>query len=93
MSQTFIKNKEDFICERCGVEVKGNGYTNHCPRCLWSKHVDIYPGDRAAACGAMMKPIGVDMEKGEFVIIHECEKCHHRKRNRVSPEDDLAALL
>ena len=28
--------------------MKGNGYTNHCPKCLWSKHVDINPGDRGA---------------------------------------------
>ena len=24
-----------------------NGYTNHCSQCLWSKHVDINPGDRS----------------------------------------------
>ena len=50
----FIKVKEDFVCEHCGAEVKGDGYTNHCPKCLWSKHVDVHPGDRAAECGGMM---------------------------------------
>ncbi|MEI6494481.1 MAG: RNHCP domain-containing protein [bacterium] len=93
MSLTFIKNKEDFICEHCGVEVKGSGYTNHCPKCLWSKHVDIYPGDRAAICGGMMKPIKVEMQKGEFIITHKCEKCGHEKRNRASLEDNLTTVL
>lgn len=38
--KNFTRVIEDFICENCGTEVKGNGYTNHCPKCLWSKHVD-----------------------------------------------------
>ena len=29
MSKLFQKRKEDFICEKCGKEVVGNGYTNH----------------------------------------------------------------
>ena len=55
MSATFIRKTEDFICEHCGREVRGNGYTNHCPYCLWSKHVDINPGDRAAGCGGLKR--------------------------------------
>lgn len=42
----FTKTVEDFICAHCGTHVRGNGYTNHCPECLWSKHVDNNPGDR-----------------------------------------------
>ena len=29
-TKKFQRNKEDFICEKCGLEVEGNGYTNHC---------------------------------------------------------------
>ena len=41
----FTRNIEDFTCEHCGATVKGNGYTNHCPMCLWSKHVDVDQGE------------------------------------------------
>ena len=39
---------EDFICENCGKDVEKSSYTarDHCPYCLYSKHVDINPGDR-----------------------------------------------
>ena len=89
MSKKFIKNKEDFVCEHCEAEVKGNGYTNHCPVCLWSKHVDVNPGDREAQCGGMMRPVSVEMEKQEYVILHQCEKCGHTKKNKMSPNDNF----
>ena len=93
MSATFIRKTEDFVCENCGQEVRGNGYTNHCPRCLYSKHVDINPGDRASDCGGLMKPVAVELRHGEKIIIHECLKCGCRKPNKASPEDDFDALL
>lgn len=89
MSRTFQKKVEDFICEHCGYKVEGNGFTNHCPRCLWSKHVDINPGDRAATCGGMMEPIMVEVEKQEYILTHQCQKCGYTKRNKVSPDDDF----
>jgi hypothetical protein len=49
-SKNFQRVIEDFECEHCGHLEEGNGYTNHCTSCLWSKHVDINPGDRAAEC-------------------------------------------
>ena len=69
----FQKRKEDFVCEHCGAEVKGNGYTNHCPKCLWSKHVDIFPGDRLEDCGGLMEPVAVEAKKaGKYTIVHKC---------------------
>ena len=53
----FTKRKENFICENCGHFVVGNGFTNHCPNCFFSKHVDINPGDRLCSCNGLMKPI------------------------------------
>lgn len=91
-TKKFQKNKEDFVCEHCGHEVKGNGYTNHCPACLWSKHVDVNPGDRAATCGGMMKPIRVELEKQEYIITHECVKCGHSKRNKMAEDDDFDVI-
>ena len=89
----FIKKKEDFKCENCGQEVVGDGFTNHCPKCLYSKHVDIDPGDRASDCGGLMKPTGYEQKNGEERIIHECVICGYRKPNRVSPKDDQEELI
>jgi hypothetical protein len=89
MPRKFQRKKEDFACEHCGSFVAGNGYTNHCPVCLWCKHVDIAPGDRAAACGGMMKPIGWTRRKQTFVVVHRCETCGFVRRNRLSPDDSM----
>jgi len=93
MPKLFQKNKEDFICEKCGEKVIGNGYTNHCPKCLWSKHVDVNPGDRAANCGGMMKPIKVEIEKGEYVLTYHCEKCNFERRKKVEKEDNFDEVI
>lgn len=89
----FKRNKENFICEICGAKVEGNGYTNHCPQCLWSKHVDVHPGDRAAACGGQMRPVDVETKAGEHVIVHTCVICGHTKKNKVSTNDDFDAVI
>ena len=88
----FTKTTEDFICEHCGEEVIGNGYTNHCPHCLWSKHVDNNPGDRAAKCGGLMKPAKTEYEHGQWIITHTCQICGHTKRNKTSPNDNTDTL-
>lgn len=93
MSQSFQKKAEDFICEHCGRAVEGSGYTNHCPKCLWSKHVDKFPGDRAETCGGMMEPIKIEMEKGEFVLSNKCVECGYIKRNKTAQDDDLDVIL
>ena len=72
---TFIKKTENFVCEKCGEENIGNGFTNHCRNCLWSKHVDIDPGDRLAACGGLMEPIEARIKNKELAVQHRCNKC------------------
>ena len=89
MVKLFSRCIEDFVCENCGELVKGNGYTNHCPKCLWSKHVDINPGDRESLCGGMMKPILFEATKGEYVLTHRCEKCGYEKKNMLTKNDDF----
>ena len=97
----FTKNDASFICIHCGKEVKPLGYTsrNHCPFCLWSRHVDILPGDRANPCGGELRPIRTepDPKKG-YVIIHRCEKCGEIRRNRAAHEakvqpDNLSLII
>ena len=86
----FQRVREDFECVHCGELVSGDGYTNHCPACLWSLHVDVNPGDRAADCGAPMYPVRArrDGKKGT-TILHRCEGCGHEKWNRSAAEDDV----
>lgn len=89
----FKRTIENFVCEHCGIHVKGDGYTNHCPQCLWSKHVDVAPGDRAAACGGMMEPIALEGSTGKYRIIQQCERCHISRPIAVAKNDNMKAVL
>lgn len=92
-SKKFQRKKEDFICENCGFQMIGNGYTNHCQKCLWSKHVDINPGDREENCLGMMRPVGIDLRNGRYFILHQCAKCGFERFNSKRDEDDFDAIL
>ncbi|MEX0672812.1 MAG: RNHCP domain-containing protein [Candidatus Paceibacterota bacterium] len=93
MSQQFQRNIENFTCESCGLRIKGNGYTNHCPQCLYSKHVDVNPGDRAADCGGLMEPVMCEAEKGGYVLTHKCGRCGYKRRNKVGESDNKEVLV
>lgn len=88
----FKRTVENFTCAQCGTKVLGTGYTNHCPQCFTSKHVDEYPGDRAAECGGLMPPVHISFENKQWVITQQCKHCGIQRRNRVQPEDDMAQL-
>lgn len=89
----FNRRIENFTCEHCGTVVSGNGYTNHCPQCLWSKHVDINPGDREANCGGLMEPISLELKNGDYILTQRCQKCGHIRKNKTSPEDNFEEIL
>ena len=89
----FIKKKEDFVCEKCGAKVSGTGYTNHCPECLWSKHVDVNPGDRMSECQGMMEPIGSEVKDGKYSVVLKCVKCGHIRKNKLAENDNFDTLL
>ena len=93
MTKKFTRTIEDFVCGHCGKAVKGNGYTNHCPACLWSKHVDLNPGDRANLCQGLMEPVGVELKDGRYDIISRCVKCGFVGRNKSVNGDDFELLL
>ena len=93
MEPKFQRRIEDFRCENCGTQVVGNGFTNHCPKCLWSKHVDINPGDRSELCGGMMEPIGVESKADGYRILFRCTRCSEERWNKTAPEDDFEVLL
>lgn len=89
----FKKVLEDFVCEQCGFEIKGNGFTNHCPKCLYSKHVDIFPGDRADGCRGLMEPIGTEESGGEWSLIHKCKRCGKIQKNKTTKDDDFDMVI
>jgi DNA-directed RNA polymerase subunit RPC12/RpoP len=87
-----------FRCRHCGADVLqhalGTAHRNHCPRCLWSRHLDDRPGDRSADCGALMEPIAISVRgRGEWVLIHRCRDCDALRLNRTAGDDDPLILL
>lgn len=93
----FIPRQEPFTCEHCGASVEPLEHgtcRNHCPRCLWSKHVDeTGPGDRASPCGGLMEPAALDHDgKKGWMIVHRCVKCGKQMPNKAAPDDDLSAI-
>jgi hypothetical protein len=99
----------DFECRHCHAPVSadrarsGVHHRNHCPYCLWSRHVDLHAsGDRLHACKGPMAPVGLTLKQvhkqyaagqaGELMLVHQCTTCGELSINRVAA-DDLPALL
>lgn len=80
-----------FVCDRCGTRVHplSNGsYRNHCPSCLWSKHVDIRPGDRLSVCHGLMAPVAIDHRPAKgLMVVQRCLRCGHTRANRIATDD------
>ena len=86
---------EKFICENCGHEVDKLNYTarDHCPHCLYSKHVDIMPGYRANLCMGLMKPVGIEKYKNTYKIIYKCSKCNQLHKNVMATDDNYDLIV
>lgn len=86
---------EGFICEYCGRSVAKLNYTarDHCPFCLYSKHVDINPGDRKNDCLGLLEPVDVEKFKNTYKIIYKCQKCHTIHKNIISNDDDFDKII
>jgi len=93
MARRFTRCREDFMCKHCGQDVTGDGYTNHCPRCLYSMHVDINPGDREHQCHGLMQPVLVEVKSGGYLITHRCLKCGVEKPNHSASNDSVDAMI
>ena len=95
MTRKFTEIDEAFICENCGARVEPLGYScrNHCPNCLYSKHVDINPGDRSNECKGLLKPIGIEKFKDTFKIIYKCEKCNLLHKNIIEKDDNMDLII
>jgi RNHCP domain len=90
---------DSFTCGHCKRFVSalpsGGHHRNHCPYCLYSRHVDAErSGDRANPCGGMMAPIGAfQRPNGEHVLVHRCERCGFERFNRLGADDDFDLVL
>ena len=108
-SNRYRKN-DNFHCMHCHLFVSsdpmiaGVQNRNHCPFCLWSRHVDLSSaGDRLAVCRGMMKPIGLTLKRtrkkyglaqyGELMLIHQCDECGRFSVNRIAADDDANLLI
>ena len=91
----FTMRDEKFICENCGKDVLPLGYTarDHCPYCLYSKHVDIMPGDRKNNCLGLLKPVGIEKFKDTYKILYRCEKCGELHKNIMAKDDDMDLII
>jgi hypothetical protein len=89
-----------FACEKCGrvvLPLSNGSYRNHCPFCLFSRHVDKEPGDRRETCGGLMAPVGIQYRAGKgYQIIHRCLVCGAERVNKAAVNtiqpDDIEAL-
>lgn len=92
-----------FECCHCSLEATpneamGTAHRNHCNHCLWSKHLDLTPGDRASQCLGCMEPIGVTLKHegadkygkerlGDVMLVHRCTQCGAININRIAADD------
>jgi hypothetical protein len=103
-------DEQSFTCIHCKLPitwsplVAGVQNRNHCPYCLWSRHLDWRnAGDRLASCKAGMAPVGLTTKRGknkyarerdgELMIIHRCTGCDKVVINRIAADDSDTALL
>ena len=93
--KNFTKVDEEFICENCNRKISKLKYSSrdHCPFCLYSKHVDIFPGDRSNQCKGLLEPIGIEKFKNTFKIIYKCQKCKQEHKNIIAKDDDMDLII
>ncbi len=86
---------EEFICDNCHklvhkLEVSAR---DHCPFCLYSKHVDINPGDRSNPCKGLLIPIDIEKYKNTYKIIYKCSKCGQIHKNIMANDDNMEQII
>ena len=91
----FTMRDEEFICENCQKYISRLNYTarDHCNYCLYSKHVDILPGDRQNNCHGLLRPIAIEKFKDTYKIVYKCEKCKKIHKNVMSNDDNMDLII
>ena len=93
--KNFTMRDEEFVCENCGKNISKLNYTarDHCPFCLYSKHLDINPGDRLNKCHGLLKPIAIEKFKDSYKIVYKCTKCGMIHKNIMANDDDMNLII
>ncbi len=108
--KTHLKDPNaDFTCKHCRRYVSSNlllagvRNRNHCPYCLWSRHLDLWQaGDRLSACKGAMRPVALTLKatrkkyapgRGELMLVHRCEECGRLSLNRIAADDDAEIVI
>ena len=106
----YFDINSDFTCTHCGnfvsagILAAGVNNRNHCPYCLWSRHLDLFQaGDRMAACKSPMQPVGLTLKRsrkkyvsatsGELMLVHQCCECKKISINRIAADDVPEAII
>lgn len=95
----YTQSEEVFKCRHCHRFVcplpYGGHHRNHCPFCLYSRHVDERKaGDRLSTCGSSMEPTGYfQRPNGEYALVHRCAGCQLERFNRIAGDDDFDLVL
>jgi hypothetical protein len=104
------RGNKDFFCSHCHAYItsdpliSGVQNRNHCPYCLWSRHLDLFKaGDRLSACRGLMQPVGLSIKKsykkyssptcGELMLVHRCRDCGNLSLNRIAADDDSDTIF
>lgn len=94
MKRFFMKD-DAFICSHCKKEVLPLKYSarDHCPYCLYSKHVDLFPGDRKNPCKGLLVPIGIEKYRDTYKILYRCNRCKETHKNIIAKDDDMEKVI
>lgn len=95
---SFIMKNEPFTCENCKQPIEKHptwSARNHCPFCLFSKHLDQdFPGDRLSNCFGLMEPTGIENKKNKWWMVqHTCKKCGKKMLNILAPDDHFTDFV
>ncbi len=110
MKTGFKDTFGEFRCIHCrhiiSVDINFSGVNNrnHCPYCLWSRHLDWREaGDRLSACTGPMQPVGLAVKRtrkkygnekqGELMLVHRCVECGKVSANRIAADDVAEFVL
>ena len=94
-TKRFKMINEKFTCDNCKAlvnELKGSA-RDHCNKCLYSKHVDVFPGDRSNNCHGLLKPIAIEKFKDKYKIVYKCEKCGEIHKNIMAVDDNFEKII
>ena len=93
--------QSSFRCVHCRLDVPtdapGTAHRNHCPNCLWSRHLDVGPGRsriRLPVSRLWSRSRSPSARTAKWVLIHRCNGCGTLfVGNRIAGDDNPLLLV